>query len=224
MKVLILMPIYNGIEFIDESVPSIISQTFQDWVLYIGVNGHPPNSEVYQIAKKYESDKIFVYDLDVRGKVDSLNKLVDISVDNKLYSSLTHIALLDVDDIWLPTKLERQVPYCEQGYDIVGTQCRCFGNANNLPNIPYGDISNFDFFILNPVINSSSIFKKEYAFWRKRDGIEDYDMWLRLRRENKRFFNISDVLVKHRIHRESAFNAKGNHNFVPALLNEHRAN
>lgn len=47
----ILMPIYNGVEFIDESVGSIISQTYTDWELLIGINGHPANSDVYQIAK-----------------------------------------------------------------------------------------------------------------------------------------------------------------------------
>ena len=36
----ILMPVYNGIEYIDESVKSVISQTFKDWELLIGVNGH----------------------------------------------------------------------------------------------------------------------------------------------------------------------------------------
>ena len=49
----ILIPIYNGIEFIDESVNSVINQFFTDWELLIGINGYPKNSEVYKIAKKY---------------------------------------------------------------------------------------------------------------------------------------------------------------------------
>ncbi len=36
----ILIPIYNGIEFIDESIHSVINQTFNNWELLIGVNGH----------------------------------------------------------------------------------------------------------------------------------------------------------------------------------------
>jgi len=40
----ILMPIYNGIEFINESVPSILQQTYGEWELLIGINGHPENS------------------------------------------------------------------------------------------------------------------------------------------------------------------------------------
>ena len=46
----ILMPIYNGIEFIEESVSSILQQTYANWELIIGINGHPENSSIYQIA------------------------------------------------------------------------------------------------------------------------------------------------------------------------------
>ena len=51
------------IEFIDESVSTIKYQTYKNWELIIGINGHPENSEVYQKAKEYENDKIKVYDI-----------------------------------------------------------------------------------------------------------------------------------------------------------------
>ena len=41
-RITILMPIYNGIEFIEESVKSIIKQTYTEWELIIGINGHLP--------------------------------------------------------------------------------------------------------------------------------------------------------------------------------------
>jgi hypothetical protein len=53
------------------------------------------------------------------------------------------------------------------------------------------------------------------------DGVEDYDLWLRLRNQNKTFYNFKEVLVRHRIHKESAFNSKGNNNKVAALLSDH---
>jgi len=49
----ILIPIYNGIEFIDDSVISIWQQTYKEWELLIGINGHPPGSDVYKTASKY---------------------------------------------------------------------------------------------------------------------------------------------------------------------------
>ncbi len=47
----ILIPIYNGIEFIDDSVQSVLNQTYTNWELIIGINGHPENSDVYKKAK-----------------------------------------------------------------------------------------------------------------------------------------------------------------------------
>ena len=84
------------------------------------------------------------------------------------------------------------------------------------------NISNIDFSIVNPLINSSCIIKKELCYWNgKWDGVEDYDMWLRIRKQNKKIFNFKEILVKHRIHNQSAFNAKGNDNKVDKLLSSH---
>jgi glycosyltransferase involved in cell wall biosynthesis len=212
----ILMPIYNGIEFINESVGSILSQTYLDWELIIGINGHQPESNVYKIAKQFEnvSPKIKVYDFySIKGKSNTLNHMLN-------YCKYDYIALLDVDDIWLPKKLEIQSKYLNN-YDVIGTNCILFGDiAGVVPKIPQNDISNFNFAEVNPIINSSSIIRKPLCHWNE-NGIEDYDLWLRLRKLNKTFFNCSEILVKHRIHKLSAFNSKGNNNLVPQLLASH---
>ena len=75
----ILIPIYNGIEYINESVTSVLEQTYENWELIIAVNGHPENSSVYQIAKEYESvsDKIRVFDFfNIHGKAETLNAML----------------------------------------------------------------------------------------------------------------------------------------------------
>ena len=77
----ILMPIYNGIEFINESVTSIITQSFNKWELIIGINGHAENSEVFKVAKQYENidSRIKVYDLlNIKGKANALNKMITL--------------------------------------------------------------------------------------------------------------------------------------------------
>ena len=211
----ILMPIYNGIEFIDDSVRSIIDQTFNEWELIIGINGHPENSDVFTIAKLYEltDSRIKVYDLlNIKGKSNALNKMVGLSKYN-------YIALLDVDDIWHHDKLEIQTKFINC-YDIIGSNCVWFGDINNIvPKIPLHDISEYNFTQVNPIINSSSLIKKELCYCNNVfDGLEDYDLWLRLRKLNKRFYNCPEILVKHRIHTQSAFNSKGNNNKVTPLL------
>ena len=215
----ILIPIYNGIEFIEDSVSSVLNQTYEQWELLIGVNGHPQDSEVYKIAKKYETKagqtlgKIRVFDFyTIKGKSNTLNEMIQ-------FCNYNYVAILDVDDIWHPQKLEIQSKELEN-YDVIGSNCIWFGDRPGIvPKIPLGDISDYDFSLVNPIINSSSITRKNLCFWNNLcDGVEDYDMWLRLRKQHKRFYNFKEILVKHRIHNSSAFNSKGNNNKVEGLL------
>ncbi len=107
----ILMPIYNGIEFLKESLPTILYQTYKNWELIIGINGHPKNSFVFQEAKKYENERIKVLDLyTIKGKSEALNEMLK-------YTKYNWIALLDVDDKWLPKKLESQIKFITN-YDV----------------------------------------------------------------------------------------------------------
>lgn len=212
----ILIPIYNGIEFLNEAIESVLSQTFKEWEVIIGVNGHPPNSDVFKKAKTFESEKVKVFDLiNVKGKPNALNKMVD-------YCSYNWISLLDVDDKWLPDKLEIQIPYMKE-FDVIGTCCKYFGEKKDIPFIPVGDISTFNFFLVNPIINSSCLLKKELCFWDPEcfTGVEDYDLWLLLRKQNKKFFNVNKICVLHRIHAESAFN-NSNSKYVKSLLIKHK--
>lgn len=207
----ILIPVYNGIEFINESVTSVLKQTYNKWELLIAINGHPQNSEVYRIAKKFEekSNKIKVFDFyEIKGKSNTLNELVKVC-------SYDYVAILDVDDIWHPQKLQVQTGFLSNNYDVIGSNCIWFGEREYvIPPIPIGDISNFDFKTVNPIINSSSIIKKELCYWNSlRDGVEDYDLWLKLRKECKKFYNCKEILVKHRIHKKSAFNSNGKNNY-----------
>jgi teichuronic acid biosynthesis glycosyltransferase TuaG len=209
----ILMPIYNGIEFITESVSSIMYQTYKEWELIIGINGHPKDSDVYKLAKKYEKEgtPITVLDLfEIKGKSDALNEMIK-------YSKTNWISLLDVDDIWLPEKLESQIPYMTN-YDIIGTQCKYFGDLDNIPYIPLGDITSYNFLKSNPIINSSCLVRKELCNWDNIFGVEDYHMWLKLWKQGKTFYNIDSIQVLHRIHNDSAFNSKGNNLNVSKLL------
>lgn len=206
------MPIYNGYEYIDESIQSIKEQTYKDWELIIGINGHSLNSEIYYLAKQYENDKIKVIDLDVKGKSKTLNILLQ-------YCKYSYIALIDVDDIWYPNKLQYQSVFMDE-YDIIGTNCIYFGDLNHSPNIPMYDLKNFDMKICNPIINSSVIIRKELCEWDETMNIlEDYDLWIKLR--YKKIYNCPDILVKHRIHKSSEFNTKTTYEDIHKLLNKY---
>ena len=207
----ILLPIYNGIEFIDESVSSVINQTYKEWELLIGVNGHSRDSQVYKIAKQYElkdnkdtgkTSRIRVFDFyDVKSKIKTLHKLLE-------FAKYNWVALIDVDDIWLPNKLKRQLEYIND-YDVIGTNTHYFGDSTGVPVLPYYDITTFNFTYYCPIINSSVLLKKELCFWDTNyEGFEDYELWLRLWKCKKTFYNLPDILVRHRIHKSSSFNTQ----------------
>ena len=196
----ILMPLYNGIQYLKESVNSILKQTFEDWELIIGINGHPKQSPVYQESCKFLSERIKVVEFNTRGKSNTLNEMVKIC-------SFDIVCLLDVDDMWLPNKLFAQIPMIRR-YDVVGTFCAYFGEKNDAPSLPSGIIAPEVFMQFNPIINSSSMFYKQDAKWNPNYHAEDYEMWLRLNFEGKIFYNMPEPLVLHRIHNDSFFNIK----------------
>ncbi len=210
MFVSILIPLYNGIEFLSEAIQSIRNQTYTQWEIIIGINGHPKNSNIYFQAKRFESPKIRIIEYETKGKPNTLNEMVkDASYDI--------ICLLDVDDKWLPTKLEKQI-VLKSKYDVIGTACQYFGTRNDIPKIPLKKVDTRYIFRVNPIINSSCMINKTDAFWNN-EFIEDYDMWFRLTLEGKTFYNIPEVLILHRIHPQSYFN-NTNTNVLHNLLNK----
>jgi glycosyltransferase involved in cell wall biosynthesis len=200
-KITILLPVYNGIEFIDNAILSIKQQNFTDWKLLIGVNGHQPNSDVFNVASKYKASNIDVIDFDFKGKPKTLNTLIKMV-------KTEGVALIDVDDIWHPDKLSSQIDYLKY-YDVIGTCAQYFGERQGQPDIPFGQIHPSIFFALNPIINSSVVLKTSLCHWDESlTMLEDYDLWLRLNSEKRTFLNIPTVLTKHRIHKESFFNTQ----------------
>lgn len=195
----IIVPLYEGIEFLDECLSSIYNQTFQDFEILIGLNGHEINGSIYERIKKYENDKLKIHQFNIANKSETCNQLVK-NCENEI------ICLLDVDDKWLPNKLEKQIVHIKN-YDVVGTFCQYFGDRNDFPYLPSGEIPPANFNYLNPIINSSSMFYKQDANWENIFGVEDYEMWLRLNKEGKKFFNVPEFLTYHRIHKSSSFNS-----------------
>lgn len=205
----ILLPIYNGEKYLKESVESVLNQSFKNFELLIGFNGTIDNSK--KIINKYNDSRIQIFDYGFdNGKAKTLNKLIK-------EAKYDWIALQDDDDVWIQTKLEKQILLIND-YDVIGTFIYYINENSEIigqPNLSCHslDIKRKSISGDNQVANTSAIFKKSDAFqingWKEDlDGIEDYDFWLRLIESNKKFINISEYLVNHRIHNNSNFNTK----------------
>lgn len=213
----ILIPLYNGVEYLEQCIKSIESQSYVFWKILIGINGYELNSVVYQKAQKItnHNEKIKVVEYLTKGKPDTLNEMTKDSFTTEL------ICILDVDDWWAPNKLKEQIKVWNTGlWDVVGTLCYYViqNRISGSPNIPIGYIK--DFQTCNPIINSSILMKKKDAHWTNEFfGLDDYELWLRLFHQGKKFCNVPQKLTFHRIHTKSAYNSK-NHLNVPHLLSK----
>lgn len=199
----IIMPLYNGIEFLKESVSSIVAQTFKNWELLIVINGLPTikSNEVIKIINTFKDSRIKIIKTNKRGKIKALNKGVYLAKNNI-------IALIDVDDLWESTKLEKQLPLLDK-YDVIGCDVEYFDEHTGSPNLFLGKLIKPMFIWQNPLINSMVMFKKQNAWWDESwEGLDDYNLWIYLLNKNKTFYNVPEILGKHRIHKNSFFNNK----------------
>jgi glycosyltransferase involved in cell wall biosynthesis len=205
----IIIRLYNGIEYLNESVESVLAQTYPNWELLIGVNGHGSDGgDVFIQAKQI-----------VESKNDSRIRLINYpnikggaAATNSLSGDANYewVAFLDVDDKWHHRKLEAQVYALDNlnpTPDIVGTLCEYFGRMSGSPSIPSSYIHQDIFKEYNPMINSSILIRKNLVeFTEQFYGLDDYDLWCRLSLQDKIFFNIPNKLVYHRVHDGSCYN------------------
>ena len=222
IQITVCIPLYNGIEYLHEAIASIEAQTYPHWTAIIGVNGHGPNGgDVYTTAQALVSE-------DIRFRVINYPYARNVSDTNNamVADTMTEwIAHLDADDIWLPQKLEKQIKALQgpaSTASILGTQCVYFGESNNVPPIKSGWVTWDDLMSTNHIINSSTLLKTSVAKYNNRFyGCEDYDLWLRSTLQGIQIYNLSETLVKHRIHASSQFNASKKQDVV-ALRNYYR--
>lgn len=207
----VLLAVYNGEQFVDQAIQSVINQTHKEWELLIGFNGTTDLSKKIVNEYRLADDRIKTVDyLTDKGKAKTLNKLINLS-------SYDWIAIQDDDDIWLPTKLEKQIKYITE-YDVIGTQIHYINENNEFLGRPSLSLEDKDIKFLskqgnNQIANSSTICKKriiqELSGWNEYiDGVEDYDLWLRIMKAGYSFKNLSEPLVQHRLHNQSNFNTK----------------
>ena len=209
----IIIPVYNGIEYLKECIDSVIAQTYTDWKILIGVNGHGiDGGKVGQIAndlaKTDSRISVYIQPPPLKGKVESINDLAS-------KSNSEWICMLDCDDKWEPTKLEKQYHASNttaKDAVVIGTFCEYFGERSGGPCLPSGYIDPSILKEYNPIINSSAMIKKQYCVWYYDDinyTMEDYSLWMDICLKGKKLYNIPEKLTWHRIHTTSAFNTQG---------------
>ena len=103
-RIAILLATYNGSRYIEEQINSLISQSFQDWHLYI--HDDDSTDETKSILANYEKSfpqKISILDGEATGGARNNFFYLLEQIESPLYM------FCDQDDVWLPNKIQTEV-------------------------------------------------------------------------------------------------------------------
>lgn len=105
----VIMPTYNCGRFIQESINSVLAQTYNNWELLIVDDCSTDETEA--IVRGYKDKRIrYRRNAQNEGAAQTRNKALREAKGK-------YIAFLDADDLWLPEKLEKQIAFMEdKGY------------------------------------------------------------------------------------------------------------
>ena len=140
-SVSIIMPLYNGANFVVEAVESVIRQSHRRWQLVVVDDGSTDNSAA--IVQAYRDQRIrYVYQSN-RGQAAALNHGIRLADGD-------YITTLDADDFLTPSSLFDRVRFLDanQSYGAVyadGSYCEPAGRpflkfSANRPQNPIGDV------------------------------------------------------------------------------------
>ena len=181
----IIINCFNGEKYLHEALDSVITQTYKNWEIIFWDNQSIDKSA--EIFKSYKDSRLKYY--------------CASSHTNILYEARNYalekvngdfIAFLDVDDWWLPNKLEKQIPlFDDPDVGLVyGNEWRFFEKKNKkeiyikkiLPTGMILDELLHDYVIASPtyVIRKKSLDSLEYHFNKHFHIIGDFDLNVRL--------------------------------------------
>jgi len=207
-KISVLIPVYNGAKFLNESILSVLRQTFTDFEIVVVDDGSTDQTKniVEEISALFPNKIHYSYQ-DNQGVSLARNAAINLSQGRFL-------AFLDSDDYWLPNHLEEQIKVIENNIDIglVHSNISQISEDGKFIKIPqrkkqYLSGSIFEYLFLRKanIACSTSLFRKDcceaiglFDPFLTKLGCEDRDYWLRIAQRFKIVY-IDKVLTSYRI-------------------------
>jgi len=181
----VIMNCFNGERYLRDSIDSVISQTYKNWEIIFWDNQSSDKSA--KIFKDYKDDRLKYYCAE--SHIEILYRARNYALKK---ANGEFIAFLDVDDWWLPEKLEKQIPlFKDPDVGLVYGNAWLFFEKKNKKkiyrkgNLPTGKILNEllnDYVIGSAtyVIRKKSLESLEYCFNDDFHIIGDFDINIRL--------------------------------------------
>jgi glycosyltransferase involved in cell wall biosynthesis len=213
----VITPLYNSSRHIEETLNSLRRQSFTDWESILVNDGSTDDTAA--TVKPYLEDPRFNY-------IEQANGGVAAARNTGLRAARGEwVCFLDHDDLWTPTKLERQLAFAvANGYDIVCTAAIAVTDRSREPFRQFypaefvdkleqssGDpgIDLFELLIRHNFLWASSVMVRKSLldqvgpFNEAVAPCEDYDMWLRCI-PRARVGYLAEPLLEYRIHASNA--------------------
>lgn len=209
----IIVPVYNAERTIDETINSVISQTYTQWELILINDGSTDNSE--EKIKSFNDARIIYHKQKNQG-VASARNLGLRSAKGDL------IAFLDSDDLWSTKKLSSSIELIQRSHcDLVYTKIRMFTDSvNTSVAYEYSEPINeendyyrlliFDYIPTLTVVIKKDVLDDIGYFDSSLYGTEDWDLWIRVAKKYKIKF-LSEELAFYRYLETGISKNRNNH-------------
>lgn len=200
----IIMPAYNCEKHIGDAIKSVLAQTHIYWELLVIDDGS--NDDTFRVISEFG-------EIDSRIKPQRNKKNMGVSATRNKgieMASSEWIAFLDSDDMWVPSKLEKQlkmtrnnsIDFVFTGVSYINEKGEFYRGIFEVPEkVTYEKLRN-----QNVISCSSVLIKKQYLenIKMERDDIhEDYAVWLRILRSGITAYSINEPLLIYRISKSS---------------------
>lgn len=195
----VIIPSYNMARFLPEAIRSVLNQTYSNLEVHVVDDGSV--DETREVVEEFRDDKRFVYHHQTnRGESGARNTGIRASRGEL-------IALCDADDLWVPRKLELQVP-CFNGREDLGVVYTNTVFVDERGN----EISTYrtdrhsgwitqKLLLQNFVTGSTSMIRRECLrdelYDERLKTCADYDLWLRLSVKYQ-FQYLDDITYRYR--------------------------
>ncbi len=201
----IVMPVYNGISFLQKAIESILSQTYTHFELII-VNDCSTDGTL-EYLYGLNDERIILVNLEKNVGVTGALQVGMNRVKGE------YVARLDADDIAYPLRLEKQVSFMQQHphVGLLGSFADTISMDGSLltdgKRVEKSDIDlRWDLLFKNPFIHSTIMFRAklitDFGLGYNLPHAEDYDLWARLSYVTKLAL-IPEPLIQYRVNPKS---------------------
>ncbi len=204
-RVSVVIPAYNVATFLPGTLDSVLAQTLPAYEILVVNDGSPDTPALERALAPYQ-DRIRYLHHENRGSSAARNTGIRAATGNL-------IALLDGDDLWLPTYLATQTAFLAQHpeLDLVYCNARFFGPGHIHDGLDYmtvcpsaGEPTAAALIarachVFTSVLARASVLQ-ELLFDEHLRHSEDYDLWLRLVGAGHRIGYHREILVRYRKH------------------------